>query len=89
MQSADHEAGQRTEPPAAVAEPRPAALDVSNLSKTYTTTPALDSANLRAYPGEVLGLLGANGAGKSTLLKIIAGVVPPSSGELAINGHEV
>jgi ribose transport system ATP-binding protein len=89
VQSADHEAGPRTEPPAAVAEPRPAALDVSNLSKTYTTTPALDSANLRAYPGEVLGLLGANGAGKSTLLKIIAGVVPPSSGELAINGHEV
>lgn len=89
MQSADHEAGRRTEPSTVMDELRPPALDVRSLSKTYTTTPALDQAELRAYPGEVLGLLGANGAGKSTLLKIIAGVVPPTSGALAIGGHEV
>ena len=89
MQSADHEAGRHTEPSTVMDELRSPALDVRSLSKTYTTTPALDQAELRAYPGEVLGLLGANGAGKSTLLKIIAGVVPPTSGALAIGGHEV
>jgi ribose transport system ATP-binding protein len=89
VQSADHEAGRRTEPSTVMDELRSPALDVRSLSKTYTTTPALDQAELRAYPGEVLGLLGANGAGKSTLLKIIAGVVPPTSGALAIGGHEV
>ena len=88
MQSADHEAW-RTELSTVMDELRSPALDVRSLSKTYTTTPALDQAELRAYPGEVLGLLGANGAGKSTLLKIIAGVVPPTSGALAIGGHEV
>ena len=36
--------------------------------------------------GETLGIVGENGAGKSTFLKLIAGVIEPSSGSLAVNG---
>lgn len=48
---------------------------------------ALSGIDLEVRRGESLGLIGVNGAGKSTLLKIIAGVVRPSSGVLAINGR--
>jgi ABC-type polysaccharide/polyol phosphate transport system ATPase subunit len=37
--------------------------------------------------GSVLGIIGANGAGKSTLMRAIAGILPPSSGEIVVNGR--
>lgn len=40
-----------------------------------------------AYPGESIGIVGRNGSGKSTLLRTIAGLVPPTSGRLWINGR--
>jgi lipopolysaccharide transport system ATP-binding protein len=48
---------------------------------------ALDHVDLEVRRGESLGIIGENGAGKSTLLKIIAGVVRPSSGEIAVNAR--
>ncbi|KUL48345.1 heme ABC transporter ATP-binding protein [Streptomyces sp. NRRL F-4489] len=41
--------------------------------------------DLVAAPGDVIGLVGANGAGKSTLLRILAGLVPPEEGGLALS----
>jgi len=43
---------------------------------------ALRDINLTINPGESLGIIGRNGSGKSTLLRIIAGIYPPSSGEV-------
>ena len=48
---------------------------------------ALNDISFTLEAGASLGLIGENGAGKSTLLKIIAGVIPPTRGQLAVNGR--
>jgi ABC-type polysaccharide/polyol phosphate transport system ATPase subunit len=45
---------------------------------------ALDSVNLKIELGQRIGIIGLNGAGKTTLLKILAGILPPTSGEVKI-----
>lgn len=52
-----------------------------------TTFRALDDVSLRMEHGETLGLIGHNGAGKSTLLRVLAGIVEPSSGHVAVDGR--
>lgn len=47
---------------------------------------ALDNISFSVSSGEVLAVLGKNGAGKSSLLKILAGVLPPSSGTIKVEG---
>lgn len=47
---------------------------------------ALKGINLDIYQGTVLGVIGSNGAGKSTLMKAVAGILPPSKGEIRIQG---
>ncbi len=48
---------------------------------------ALRDVNLDVAPGEALGVIGQNGSGKSTLLKVLAGIIPPNSGTVAIGGQ--
>ena len=47
---------------------------------------ALKAVSFELKEGEHLALIGHNGAGKSTLLKVIAGIYPPSSGEVSVSG---
>ncbi len=56
-----------------------------NLGKKFNSTFVVESVNLKISQGEIVGLLGPNGAGKTTTLRMIAGVLPPSQGEIIIN----
>lgn len=49
-------------------------------------TTVLRSINLRVAAGAKLGVVGANGAGKSTLLRVIAGILEPTAGRVAVSG---
>lgn len=60
-------------------------LTVNNVTKRYGDKTAVNGVSLTLTPG-VWGLLGANGAGKTTLMHMIAGILPPTSGEIAYDG---
>jgi branched-chain amino acid transport system ATP-binding protein len=64
-------------------------LDVDNVTVRYGRLTALRGVSLTIAEGEILFVTGPNGAGKSTLLNAIAGVVPPISGTIAMNGVDV
>ncbi len=64
-------------------------LEISNVTKIYGEQKALDNVTLNISKGEVLGLLGPNGAGKSTLMKIITSFIPPTSGNVSVEGINV
>ncbi len=67
----------------------PPLVEVRGITKRFPGVRALDRVSLAVAPGEVLALIGENGAGKSTLLKILAGVQPPDSGEILVDGQAV
>lgn len=64
-------------------------LQMKGISKRYGGITALDNVEFDLLEGEILCLLGENGAGKSTLMKILSGVVPPSAGEIFLNGQKI
>jgi ABC-2 type transport system ATP-binding protein len=61
-------------------------IQLSNVTRWYGNVVAVNDITMTIGPG-VTGLLGPNGAGKSTLMHMIAGFLPPSRGELSIDGQ--
>ncbi len=61
-------------------------LEVQNLSKSYGPKLAVDNLSFSARKGEILGFLGPNGAGKTTTMRMITGYLPPSHGQVVVEG---
>lgn len=64
----------------------PNSIEVLNLTKAYGHKKAINDLSFQIKQGEVVGFLGPNGAGKSTTLRILAGLMPATSGFALING---
>jgi NitT/TauT family transport system ATP-binding protein len=68
-------------------------IEIRNLAKTYRTrdgdVPSLRPIDLDIGDGEFVAVVGPSGCGKSTLLKLVAGLIPPSAGEIEIDGVAV
>ena len=64
-------------------------LAITALSKSYGAFKVFDGLNLQAEAGEIVVIFGGSGTGKTILLRLIAGVEEPSSGTIAIGGHDV
>ncbi|MGO3146834.1 MAG: ABC transporter ATP-binding protein [Leucobacter sp.] len=61
-------------------------VEVRGVSVSIDTITLLQSVDLEVGAGELVALTGANGSGKTTLLKTVAGLVPPSTGSVSVNG---
>ena len=70
-----------------------AAIALDGVSKTYRTrdgdVPSLRPVDLAIAQGETVAVVGPSGCGKSTLLKMVAGLLPPSAGEIQVSGRKV
>ena len=80
-------------------------VEVKNLTKTFklsrqqkremgdgfagSTLNAVDDVSFTCYPGRIFALLGPNGAGKTTTLRMIATMLKPTSGTIAVSGYNV
>ena len=65
------------------------ALALEGLSKQFGTQMAVDAVDLAVRPGELIVLLGPSGCGKTTTLRMIAGFVPPSGGNIRVDGSSI
>ncbi len=66
-----------------------AAVAISNLCHVYGARTALDDVSFSIATGEIFALLGPNGGGKSTLFKILATLIPATSGTVSLFGEDI
>lgn len=66
-----------------------ALLEVSGICRKFGSFFAVGEVSFDVGEGELLGLIGPNGAGKSTMFNLIAGVLPPSAGQIVFAGQRV
>jgi branched-chain amino acid transport system ATP-binding protein len=64
-------------------------LELSQVSASYGSVPAISGVSITVGEGEAVGLLGANGAGKSTTLRAISGLVRLTSGAITFDGTDL
>lgn len=64
-------------------------IRIRELMKAYDGQRAVDGLSVSVDAGEILGLVGPNGAGKTTTLRCLCGIIPATSGEISIHGHDL
>jgi len=67
----------------------PPAVAIAGLTRVFGELTAVDRVSLTIGVGEIFGLIGPNGAGKSTLIRMLATLLPPTSGTAKIAGHDI
>jgi len=67
----------------------PAAIEITGLSHSYDSRPALRDVSFSVAPGEIFGLLGPNGGGKTTLFRILTTLLEPTAGQARVFGRDV
>jgi branched-chain amino acid transport system ATP-binding protein len=66
-----------------------ALIRAENLEKRFGGIVALSGYHIDIEPGEMVGLIGPNGAGKTTVFNILSGVLPPTSGRIFFEKHDI
>jgi ABC-2 type transport system ATP-binding protein len=64
-------------------------LELTHVSKSYRSIPAVENVSFTLREGEVLGYLGPNGSGKSTTVKMIIGLIQPTKGKVLFRGRDI
>ena len=64
-------------------------IEVRDLHRHFGGIHAVDGVSYSFEKGRITGLIGPNGAGKTTLFNIIAGLIPPTSGRVLLDGRDV
>lgn len=68
-------------------------LEAVQISKTYgegeSAVQALKASDLTIWKGEFASIIGSSGSGKSTLLKILGGLLPPTTGNVLLDGKDL
>ena len=72
-----------------MSESREPRLSVRGLTVRFGARAVLDGVDLDVDTGEIVALLGPSGSGKSTLLRVVAGLLAPDAGRVAIDGVDV
>jgi putative spermidine/putrescine transport system ATP-binding protein len=75
--------------PAMISKNGGGSVKLSGISRSYGSNRVVSDVNLEAGSGEILALLGPSGCGKTTTLRMIAGLVQPTSGDIAIDGKPI
>ncbi len=69
--------------------PAAAQIEVAGLVKRFAGVAAVADLEFAVAAGEIFGLVGPDGAGKTTVMRMLAGVMPPESGRIVIDGIDV
>ena len=64
-------------------------LKIENLTKIYGGTTALDRFSIDIKSGELMVLLGPSGCGKTTAIRCIAGLIPPTNGQIHLGNKKI
>ena len=68
---------------------KPAGIEVQAITMRFGGLVALNAVSLNIQAGQITALIGPNGSGKSTLVNVIAGVFPPTAGQVLLEGLDV
>ena len=64
-------------------------LSLQGLTRRFEGLVAVDDVTLDIQQGGVHAVIGPNGAGKTTLFNLVSGLIPPSTGRIALDGHDI